>query len=299
MALRKVWPMNDPVIKLTAIVKTYTGFNLTIPELSLTSGKLHVLIGPNGAGKSTLLRLLIGLSLPDEGKVKIFGKLLNENEAEIKLHTGYAAADMGFPYGMRVSMCLDFVAGFYPQWSEDVRAGLAKSLELVEKKRFYQLSPGQQMRVLLVAAFARMPNLLLLDEPFATLDPFAKEKLKEEIVRFLRDSQNTVLLATNELADCESIIDELHIILNGRIIASGSPPALAAELCRFSYACLDAARTLPADFTCTGVVTAERSFVVAKGKVDDIREALIKAGAGELALEEVTIKDVMRYYFGG
>ena len=84
----------------------------TIALDNLAQGHMHVLIGPNGAGKSTLLRLLIGLSLPDEGRVELFGKHLDDNEVEIKLQTGYVAQEMDFPSGMRNKQCLDFVVQF-------------------------------------------------------------------------------------------------------------------------------------------------------------------------------------------
>jgi ABC-2 type transport system ATP-binding protein len=258
---------------------------------------MHVLIGPNGAGKSTTLRLLIGLSLPDKGNIELFGKPMPREEAEIKLHTGYVAAEMGFPQHMTAKAAIDYVARFYPEWSQEERCRLVKTFEVPEERKFNKLSTGQRIRTLLVTAFARHAELLLLDEPFASLDPLGKDTLKEEMMDYLLDSDNTILLATNELTDVEDVIDYLHIIRNGRIVVSDHPHVLCAGISRFSFGGTRREMKLKKDFKGRLIFKGDRGIAVMRKGDEEALTALREAGAVNIVPEEVTLKDVIRYYF--
>jgi ABC-2 type transport system ATP-binding protein len=283
---------------MSDVIKTYPGFKLALPEFNLSRGHLHVLIGPNGAGKSTLLRLLIGLSLPDRGTIELFGKNMPGNEAEIKLHTGYVAAEMGFPAHVDAKAAIDYVARFYPNWSQEERYRLMAAFELPEERKFNKLSTGQRMRVLLLTAFARQADLLLLDEPFASLDPLGKETLKEEMMEYLLDDEKSILLATNELTDVEDVIDYIHIISHGRIVVSAPPDELCANVSRYSFTGSRRSIKLKKNFKRRVFFKGDRGIAVVAKDADQELAILEDAGAVDITPEDVTLKDVIRYYFG-
>jgi len=290
--------MNDGhVISMRNVVKTYPGFELALPEFGLSPGHMHVLIGPNGAGKSTLLRLLIGLSRPKAGSIRLFDKAMPNDEAEIKLHTGYIASEMGFPPHMTAKGAIDYVANYYPGWSEDERKRLVEVFDVPENNKYNKLSTGQKIRTLLVTAFARGAKLLLLDEPFASLDPMGKETLKEEMMDYLLDSGNTILLATNEVTDIEDCIDFLHILCGGRIVVSGCPDELCAGVSRYSFKGNRRGISLGEGFKGKVIFKGEYGIAVMR-KGDEVQlNELEKAGAQNITGEDVTLKDLIRYYF--
>lgn len=289
--------INGQVISMKDVIKTYPGFELVLPEFELSTGHLHVLIGPNGAGKSTLLRLLIGLSLPDKGRIELFNKPMPKEEEEIKLHTGYVAAEMGFPAHMTTEGAIDYVAKFYANWSVEERERLVKAFDVPEKHKYNKLSTGQKMRTLIVTAFARGAELLLLDEPFASLDPLGKETLKEEMMDYLLDGGNTIFLATNEVTDVEDCIDYLHILCNGRIIASGYPDELCAGVSRYSFKGNRRSIAMGEGFRGKVIFKGEWGIAVMKKGDEEQLNELQKAGALCINQEDVTLKDLIRYYF--
>jgi ABC-2 type transport system ATP-binding protein len=289
--------MSEPIVSISNVVKTYPGFRLEMPELNLSKGHLHCLIGPNGAGKSTLLRMLIGLSLPDKGNIELFDMKMPDDEAQIKLRTAYIAAEMGFPSHMTAASAIDYVERYYPEWSQAERFRLVEAFDVPEKRKYVKLSTGQKMRTLLVTAFARGADLLLLDEPFASLDPLGKDTLKEELMDYLLDENRTVLLATNELYDIEDIIDYIHIISNGRIVASSAPDELCATVSRFTFKGSRRGMQLKKGLRHRVYFKGDTGVaVVGNGNEAEIN-LLRDAGARDLKPEEVTLKDVIRYYF--
>ncbi len=289
--------MSDSVVEISELVKTYPGFRLEIPELALSKGQLHCLIGPNGAGKSTLLRLLIGLSLPDRGDINLFDMSMPEDEAAIKLRTAYIAAEMGFPSHMSAASAMDYVERFYPEWSQAERYRLVEAFDVPEKRKYVKLSTGQKMRTLLVTAFARGADLLLLDEPFASLDPLGKDTLKEELMDYMLDENRAVLLATNELYDIEDIIDCIHIISHGRIVASDTPDELCGRVSRHIFKGTRQALQLRKDIRSRVFFKGDTGVAVLERDNEDEVARLREAGARELRREEATLKDVIRYYF--
>lgn len=192
-------------------------------------GSFTALVGPNGAGKSTLLRILLGLLTPERGQVEVFGAAAGDRRRPI----GYVAQRVRLPAGFPISVAEVALLGRYgrlapprrPRAADRARA--AAALERVgmrehAARRFSALSVGQQQRVLIARSLAGDPDLLLLDEPTAGLDPAARARFFTLVCDLQRDQGLTVLCASHDLEVVSAHADRL-VLLNRELRAEGPP----------------------------------------------------------------------------
>ncbi|MBV8064153.1 MAG: ATP-binding cassette domain-containing protein [Actinobacteria bacterium] len=186
-------------------------------DLCVERGTLVSLLGPNGAGKTTLVSLLLGLRRPTAGDVRVFGGDPRDWRARRRL--GATPQEMGFPPTLRVSEVLDIAGG---------RGGIeAFGLQDVLRRQTGALSGGQRRRLALAIAFARSPDLVVLDEPTTGLDVEARRAAWGAIRSFAAGG-GTVLLTTHHLEEARVLSDRVVVLAEGRIVADGSPAALEA-----------------------------------------------------------------------
>lgn len=191
-------------------------------DFELASGQLTVLLGQNGAGKSTLLRVLLGLLRPRAGVVRVLGAdPLREHRAVLQ-RVGYVP-DVPDCYPWMTALDLfRFLAPQYASWNATACRELCDRLQVPLRTKVKALSRGQGMKLMLVAALAAEPELLLLDEPFAGLDPLVKEEVLGGVLEALRGAERTVLCATHELDVAARIADRVAVLDRGRIVQHGT-----------------------------------------------------------------------------
>lgn len=194
-------------------------------SLELRSGQIVALLGPNGAGKSTAVKLMMGLTSPTAGDVRVFGRdprlAINRRRVGVMLQVGNA------PAMLRVREHIDLMRGYYPHplpFAEIVRAA---GLKGIENKMFGTLSGGQKQRVLFALAIAGDPDLIFLDEPTVGLDIEARRGLWSEI-RSLRARGKTVLLTTHYLEEADALADHIIVLNKGTVVCQGSPAEIKA-----------------------------------------------------------------------
>lgn len=190
-------------------------------------GELLGVLGPNGAGKTTTLECLEGLRRPDSGTVTIGGVTPERNYKRIASQMGIQLQQSALPESITVKEALDLFAGYHrmaPPQGFAARMGL-KGLE---KRQYGQLSTGQQRRLSLALAVLHDPPVLILDEPTAGLDVTGRSGLHDEI-KELKQAGKTILMATHDMAEAEALCDRIIILLEGAIVAEGSPMELTAR----------------------------------------------------------------------
>ena len=205
-------------------------------NLEIERGKMTALIGPSGCGKSTILRLIVGLVTADTGEMLFDGeKIAAETIMKIRRRLGYVIQDGGlFPHlTARYNLTLQ------PRLFQKRRDEIEKRItELCELTKFpsngldrypLELSGGQRQRVSLMRALMLSPELLLLDEPFAALDPLVRMNLQRDLKEICTRLQQTVLLVTHDLAEAAFLGDEIALMNEGRIIQRGSIADLRAK----------------------------------------------------------------------
>lgn len=225
-------PEERPVIQTDNLSKAYgdfyalKGIDLSVPLHSITG-----FLGPNGAGKSTAIKLLLGLRRPTAGTAAIFGLDIVEDSTEIRHRTGYLAQSPRFYPNLTVQETLQFVARFFYDDAAYIDRLVEESLELVgledKGNRIVKaLSGGERQRLGIAQAQINRPDLLILDEPAAALDPMGRKKVLE-IMERLR-SYSTIFYSTHILDDVQRVSDRVAILNHGELIAHGPIDELLA-----------------------------------------------------------------------
>lgn len=191
-------------------------------DWTVPRGTVTVLLGENGAGKSTLFRLALGLLDPTAGSVEVGGLSPRQNPTAVRRAVGYVPDKPDAYPWMTVADLFRFLAPHHPRWSKARATEAAGALAVPLDVRFKDLSRGQGMKAMLAAALAQDPAVLLLDEPFAGLDPLVRDEVLAGVVRWLRDGERTVVCATHELDAAARIADRIAILGSGRIAREGT-----------------------------------------------------------------------------
>jgi ABC-2 type transport system ATP-binding protein len=191
------------------------GIDLRAPE-----GAVYLLAGANGAGKSSLLRILLNQLSPSAGSASVLGLDPRRDGPTIRAEVGYVPETHQIGYRwMSVGRLLDHMASYYPRWDQSYADQLTRRLDIRPDRKLSTLSKGQGRRVQLIAALARRPRLLLLDEPTDGLDPVARDEVMGLITEHLADTGCTVLVSTHLIYEVERIADHIGVLNRGELIA--------------------------------------------------------------------------------
>lgn len=190
-------------------------------DLRVDPGVVYGLIGRNGAGKTTTLRLLVGLLRPDAGQAFVLGHDLWQAPSELRQRVAYVSQSQQAPNWMSLEDLTRYARGFYGRWSDANAKLLSQRWELPWKVPVGQLSGGQQRLVAILIAMAARPEVLLLDEPAAGLDPIARDSLNQCLVESMLETGCTILLSTHLIGDLERLATHVGIMDRGRIVQSG------------------------------------------------------------------------------
>jgi ABC-2 type transport system ATP-binding protein len=189
------------------------GVSLTIPQ-----GAVLGLIGRNGAGKTTLIRILLGLLMPDSGDATVLGEPALQMTDRAKIRLGYVPQQPEALAWMRVGDMLDFISSFYPKWDRDYVSESLSLWNIPPKRPLAKLSPGERQRIALIRALAVRPELLVLDEPAAALDPAARRDLLRQIAMRSGESGTTVVFSSHIVSDLERVASQVILLHQGRAL---------------------------------------------------------------------------------
>lgn len=199
-------------------------------DLRVPSGGITGLLGPNGAGKSTLLKLLLGLARPTCGNAAVLGLDAIRDSRAVRQVTALVPEERAIFPRMRVRTFLDQTREASVAWDALLATRLLRHWEIPDAVRLGALSNGMRSRLLITAALARRPRLLLLDEATAGLDPAAVDDTLSEITAAAADG-TTVLLVTHRLEEVERICDRVAVLHRGRVMLEGDLDDLRASWC--------------------------------------------------------------------
>jgi ABC-2 type transport system ATP-binding protein len=236
--------MNEPVLEARGLHKGFKrndvlrGLDFRVPE-----GAVMGLLGKNGAGKTTLIECLLGLIRPDAGRLSLLGVAPWDMGTETRHRIGYVAqTNTGFGW-MRVGELVRYIGAFYDNWNMDDVQRLLNWYELDDKAKVGKLSEGQRQRLAIVLAMGHDPDLLVLDEPVASLDPAARRTFLKELIDFNARPGKTVLFSTHITSDLERSAAQVAMLKDGRVAFTGGIDDLKERICRLH---IQSNRTLPA-----------------------------------------------------
>ena len=262
-------------IELNGLEKHYPGFDLKI-DLTLPRGCILGLVGENGAGKSTTIRMLLGMTKPDGGSLRVLGKELADKE-----EIGVVLDEPAFPECLSPRQLGKVMAGIFRGWDQAAYEKLLQKLSLPTDKKFKDFSRGMKMKLSIAVALSHRPRLLVLDEPTSGLDPVVRDEVVELFADFTRDEEHSVLISSHIVSDLEKICDYVAFLHKGRLLLCEEKDALREE-----YALVQLSR---ADFE-----ALDPAAVIGSRRSPYGISAIIRREAAPswLALEPVSIEDL-------
>ncbi len=213
--------------------------------LEIPVGRVTGLVGPNGAGKTTLLNLMVGILTPTVGTIEVCGGRPAAGSAQLA-KVGFVAQDTPTYARLTVADHLRLGAHLNPRWDDAAARRRIDRLGLDPRQRAGQLSGGQQAQLALTLGLAKRPDLLILDEPVASLDPLARREFLQVLMEAVAEDEISVLLSSHVVSDLERVCDHVVVLVGSQVRVAGDVEQLLATHHRLSGPRREAA-TLPAD----------------------------------------------------
>ena len=221
------------VLRASRLVKRYRR-TLAVDGVSLTvgAGERVALLGPNGAGKTTTLMMLLGVVTPDAGWVEVAGHRLPKHRSQAATHVGFAAGYLPLPERLRVSEFLVMFGRLYGL--ADPRPAVDLGLERfgighLAANMGNELSSGQRTLVGIIKATLHRPELLVLDEPTASLDPDVAVRVRTGLERLCAEEGTALLVTSHNMVEVERLCERVVFIAGGRVVADGRPVEVASH----------------------------------------------------------------------
>lgn len=219
--------MSEKVVQISNLKKEFDG-TMAVAGISFSveRGETVGILGPNGAGKTSTIQMLLGLLSPTSGTISIFGQDLERKRVEILKRCNFSSAYINLPYNLRVWENLLIFAELYQV--KDSRKKASELLEMFEishlkDKITGQLSSGEATRVNLCKALLNAPELLLLDEPTASLDPDIADKVRKLLRQIQKEKNITLINTSHNMKDVQEVCDRILFLYKGKLLAEGTP----------------------------------------------------------------------------
>jgi ABC-2 type transport system ATP-binding protein len=221
------------VLSLSNVSKRYDShYVLDGVNLTLKKGSVMGLLGANGSGKTTLLKTALGLLKADKGQVELFAEDAWDLSENNKQKIGYVAQSLDFFHWMKVQQLLDYTSGFYPNWDHAKANQLINDWNIGKDKKVSILSEGQKQRLAITLAMSHSPELLILDEPVASLDPVARRQFIKQLIDMNIDNQTSILFSTHITSDIERVAADVAFLKDGKIQYQGGVDDLKERVVR-------------------------------------------------------------------
>jgi ABC-2 type transport system ATP-binding protein len=258
-------------------------------DLQIPSGHVVGLVGPNGAGKTTLLHLAVGLLAPSAGTIAVLGRPPAADTAQLA-SVGFVAQDTPTYARLTIADHLRFGSQMNPGWDNALAWQRIADLDLDLNQTAGSLSGGQRAQLALTLAVAKRPELLVLDEPVASLDPLARREFLQRLMEFVAGGEVSVVLSSHLVADLERVCDYLIVLVDSRLQVAGEVDDLLA-----SHRRLVGPRRDPASLP-SGLEVIEESHT------DRQSTLLVRCDGPVLdpawTVEELNLEDIVLAYMG-
>jgi len=241
-------------------------------DLEIAPGTVLGLLGQNGCGKTTLIKCALGLLRPTGGSATVLGDDAWHLSADTKARLGYVPQEVvSYPW-MRVRQVIAYTAAFYPNWNGPFVDELCRRWRLPLEDRVGPLSVGQLQTLGIVLALGHEPELLVLDEPVASLDPSARRRFLRTLLEIIDQPNRTVLFSTHITSDLERVASRVAILREGRIVFHGELDSLKERVKRLHIA---SRQELPRSFSVPGALRCEVEGTAATVSVGDFDDRLV------------------------
>ena len=281
--------MPELAIETRGLVKRYrridavNGLSLAVPK-----GAIYALVGRNGSGKTTTIRMLLDLARPDGGTASILGMDSHAERAKVLERVGYVS-DRPLLGGWTGEQLVRFNRGFYPRWSDELVARYVRVFDIPMKQRFRNLSRGNQTKMWLLLALCQQPEVFILDEPTAGLDPVVTDQLLRVLVDDVASDGRTVFMSSHHLSEVERIADWVGMIDKGKLLMEAPMEELRSKFRRIQVA--GVAETAPAAAMRVRRSGGSTEYVVRDG-AEEFVDVLEREGATVLQSSPMNLSEI-------
>jgi ABC-2 type transport system ATP-binding protein len=286
--------MTEPYVVASHLGKSFYG-NPVLDDVSfdVTPGDIVGVLGKNGAGKTTLLELMLGFTPATSGSVQLFGHDSFRLPGAVKARVGFVPQQDELVNQLSAADQIGVIASFYPRWDDALIERLSKSWEMNLRERIKGMSVGQRQKLSILLALGHNPDLLILDEPVASLDPIARRRFLEQIVEIAADGRRSVVLSSHIVADIERLANKIWILKDHRLYWAGDFDTLRESIVRLH---IHASQPLPETFAIPNALSVRREATSATAIVRDWTGALgdeLRAHVdAEVEIETLTLEDI-------
>ena len=231
------------IVRVHDLWKRYGRFDaLQGLEFGVPEGSAFALAGPNGAGKTTTIKILMNLLEPSRGTAAVLDVDSRSLSPRELANIGYVSENQDLPGRLTVEEYLAYLRPFYPRWDQVLETSMRRDMQLPATRKIRDLSHGMRMKMALVCALPFHPRLLILDEPFAGLDPIVRDELIAGLVE--QAGELTILISSHELNEIEGLATDIGFLHAGRLLFQ-EPMNQLTERCREMYVTLDSTAQAP------------------------------------------------------
>jgi ABC-2 type transport system ATP-binding protein len=201
-------------------------------DLSLEKGSVLGLLGANGSGKTTLIKTALGLLKANEGEAELFGEPSWNLSPANKQRLGYVAQKLDCFQWMKARQLLDYVGAFYQNWDKQKVAQLMADWEIDPKARIDKMSEGQRQRLSIIQAIGHSPELVIFDEPVASLDPAARRLFIKQLIDMNVENESSIVFSTHITSDIERVAADVAVLQAGKVAYHGGIDELKEQVVR-------------------------------------------------------------------
>jgi len=276
------------VLEANGLGKRY-GHKWALSEctLAIPAGKVVGLVGPNGAGKTTLLHLAVGLLRPDSGSITVLGERPGTTPNQLG-RVGFVAQDTPTYAGFSISDHLRFGVWMNSSWDAELANDRILRLGLDPRQKAGELSGGQRAQLALTLAVAKRPEILVLDEPVASLDPLARREFLQSLMEVVFEHGASVILSSHLVADLQRVCDYLVVLIDSRVQIAGDIDELLATHCRLTGPRRDT-RSSPPDYQVIGESHTDRQSTLVVQTEEPIHDP-------SWSVEQLDLEDLVLAY---
>ncbi|MGD8539788.1 MAG: ABC transporter ATP-binding protein, partial [Candidatus Aminicenantes bacterium] len=274
------------IVEIDKLRKVYKGFVLDSISLDIPKGSIMGLIGPNGAGKTTTIKILMDMVQPQSGSVRIFGMDHRKNIKHVRNRVGYVGEEHYFYGDKTVTWTEKFVSGFFDNWDTNAFQKLLTDFVISRTKKTRELSKGMKVKLSLAIALSHQPELMILDEPTAGLDPVIRREVLELLRTFPEDGKKSVIISSHITDDITRIADYVAFLVEGKIALTEAKDELLSKWKRIHY------KDGALEDRIVNTLTSRKMHMFGNSGVTNDYPALKENLANGMAREEIKVENV-------
>jgi ABC-2 type transport system ATP-binding protein len=286
--------MNNATVDAENLCKSF-GQRQVLRDVSfgIAPGDVIGVLGKNGAGKTTLLELMLGFTAPTTGAVRVFGHESHSLPGDVKARVGFVPQQDELLDQLSAADQLRVIASFYPLWDSALIDRLCSEWGVNVNARIKSMSVGERQKLSILLAFGHRPELLILDEPVASLDPIARRQFLEQLVTLSTDEQRAIVFSSHIVSDIERLANRIWILKDGRLYWQGDLDSLKESIVRLHIR--GTGVELPA-FKIPGLLSIRRDGAFATAVVRDwtadAQETLEKDASAQVEVETLGLEEI-------